>query len=464
MFVHVLGSASLGSADRVRASIALMHAEAACGPTIIVVTALPGVMEQLARAADLRASAGAVDNRILLEIEERHFEIVRATVDVKRQSSAIAGVRHQVNQLEDILDGIALLRELSPRTCDMVTAYGERLAAYVFSEGLKERRADVRLYDSCDLVVTDERFGCARVKLAESRERIVRALAGSTVTTVAPGGVGATAAGHITTLGRAGNKLVASTIAAALEAQELVVWTDTDGILTADPARVAGARPIPSMSYVEAMEMMHFGGDFLYPPSLIPAIRHGIPIRVRNAFNPAFKGTMVGAGSAPERRFTGISSMHEIALLLIQGSGMVGVTGTAMRLFSALAGAGVNIILISQASSEHSICVGIASADAAAAKHAVEKSFAEELEEGLIDDVTVEEGLSIVAVVGERMKHTMGLAALIFGTLGEAKVNVKAIAQGSSELNVSIVIDAADEQRALEALHRSLIELEGKPA
>jgi aspartokinase/homoserine dehydrogenase 1 len=464
MFVHALGSAALGSSAQVCASLRLMHAEAARGPAIIVVTALPGVMDLLMRAADMAVSGEAGDDGLLREIERRHFEIIRDAVDLKRQSGAIAGVRQQVNQLGDILDGISLLRELSQRTRDMVTAWGEWLAAYVFFEGLKEIRASVRLLDTRDLVVTDDRFTHARIKFAESRERILRAFGGSAVTTVVPGGVGATVKGDITTLGRAGSKLVASTIAAALKAQELVVWTCTDGILTADPGRVATARPISCMSYVEAMELMHFSGDFLYPPSLIPAMKHGIPICVRNAFNPEFAGTMIRAGIASEHRFTGISSMDEIALLQIQGGGMVGVTGIAMRLFSALAGAGVNVILISQASSEHSICVGISSADASRAKRAVEESFAPELDEGLIDDVSVEDGLAIVAVVGERMKHTMGLAAIIFGTLGEAKVNVKAVAQGSSELNVSIVIDAADQQRALEALHRSLIEGERKLA
>lgn len=206
MFVYVLGSTALKSTSQVCASMELMHAEAARGPAVIVVTALPGVTELLAQAAAMMARGDAGDDGILHGIEERHFQIIRAAVDVKRQSGAIAGVRHQVNQLADILDGIALLRELSPRTRDMVTAWGERLAAYVFSEGLKERRADVRLFDSRDLVVTDDRFTRARVRFAESRERITQAFGRSAVTTIVPGGVGATAAGDVTTLGRGGQQ------------------------------------------------------------------------------------------------------------------------------------------------------------------------------------------------------------------------------------------------------------------
>jgi aspartokinase/homoserine dehydrogenase 1 len=460
MFVHALGSASLGSSGEIRRSIDLMRAEAALGRTIIVTAPFRGVAGLLAKAAEAALEESEPYEPLLRSIEERHFEVVHEGMHIRRQSSVIAGIRHQINQLEDVLGGVALLHELSPRTRDMISSWGGRLAGYVFSECLRELRPDVRLMDARDLILTDDRFTRARIIIEESRSRIARAFAGAAFTAVVPGGCGATAAGEIATLGRAGNKLTASTLASALEARELVIWTDTDGLLTADPAKVPSARPIQRMNYIEAMEMMHFGGDFLYPPSLIPAMRKGITIRVRNVNNPSFEGTLLTARCAEDRLFTGISSMNDIALLQIQGSGMVGVTGTAMRLFTALAEAGVNVILISQASSEHSICVGILSSDAEKAKRAVTEAFRGDLEDGLIDEISVEDGHSILAVVSERMRHTPGLAAMIFGTLGEAKVNVKAAAQGSSELNVSFVIDGADAQRALLALHRTLIENE----
>lgn len=456
MIIHALGRSALASPDRVQASIALIVEEARRGPLLLVLSPLPGVPERLSLAADTVLDGGAVEP-ILREVEESHFAVVRDTVDIKRQSGVIAGVRHRMNQIEDVLGGVGLLRELSPRTADMVAAHGRWLAAYVFSEGLKEHLPDVRLLDPRDLIVTDDRYGSAHVRFAESRERIRKALSGASFCAVVPGSIGATAGGNATTLGRSGGKLSASVLAAAAGAAELVVWTESDGILTADPKRVAAARPIERMSYVEATEIMHFGG-FLYPPALIPAMKHRVPIRVRNGSNPDFAGTLISAQCVEDRRFAGISVMDDVALLLIQGSGMVGVTGVAMRLFGALARAGVNVILISQASSEHSICVGILAADSVRAQDAVTEEFKIELDEGLIDDVTFEDRLSIVAVVGERMKRTMGLAAIIFGTLGDADVNVKAIAQGSSELNVSIVIDAADSSRALEALHARLIE------
>jgi aspartokinase/homoserine dehydrogenase 1 len=433
-----------------------MSAEASRGPSVIVVSALAGVPEQLARAAEATLDGETIEP-VLRDVEERHFAVVRNSVDIKRQSGVIAGVRHRMNQVEDVLGGVGLLRELSPRTADMIAAHGRWLASYVFSEGLKERLPDVRLLDPRELIVTDDRFDSAHVRFAESRERIRKALSGTSFCAVAAGSVGATAAGDATTLGRGGGKLSASVLAAAAGASELVIWTESDGILTADPKRVAAARPIERMSYVEATEIMHFGG-FLYPPALIPAMKHRVPIRVRNASNPGFAGTLISSECVEDRRFAGISVMDDVALLLIQGSGMVGVTGVAMRLFRALARAGVNVILISQASSEHSICVGILAADSVRAQDAVTEEFKTELDEDLIDDVTFEDRLSILAVVGERMKRTMGLAAIIFGTLGDADVNIKAIAQGSSELNVSIVIDEADSSRALEALHKVLIE------
>jgi aspartokinase/homoserine dehydrogenase 1 len=241
----------------------------------------------------------------------------------------------------------------------------------------------------------------------------------------------------------------------------MVIWTDTDGIMTADPRKVAAARTIATMSYVEAIEMMHFGGDFLYPPALIPAVKHGIPIRVVNACHPNHPGTLIGREHGTPGVVTGVSSLEGIALLQIQGSGMIGVTGVAMRLFAALAGADVNVILISQASSEHSICVVIGEPDAAKARGAVEQAFRADLDQQLIDEVSAETGLTIVAVVGEHVKDAVGLASRIFGSLGAARVNVKAVAQGASERVVSIVIDAGDERRALEALHGALFESEG---
>jgi bifunctional aspartokinase / homoserine dehydrogenase 1 len=458
MRIHTFDRDALSSPTQVRRSIEIIHHEASKGPLTAVIPPLDGVPELLAETAESAKSGDTGFEAAIREIEANHFGIIYETVDVRRQSAVISGVRHQVNQLEDLLSGIAAIRELSGRTADLVASWGHWLAAYVFSEGLRELRPDVHLLDTRDLIVTDSSFTRARVRYEESRARILQHFTGAPLTTVATGGLGFTPAGEVTTLGMSGSCLTASVLAAALQAQELTVWTCTDGILTADPEKVPSARPIPQMTYTEAMEMMHFGGNFLYPPSLIPAIKHHIAIRVRNVRNPAVPGSVLSDTCTETRHFTGISSMDDIALLRIQGNGMVGVTGVSMRLFGALASAGINVILISQASSEHSICAGIMSADSDRARKAVEENFAVELSQGLIDDVAVDGDLSIVAVVGERMRKTMGLAAKIFTTIARESINIKAIAQGSSEQNISIVIDASEQKRALQALHRSLIE------
>jgi aspartokinase/homoserine dehydrogenase 1 len=458
MRIHTFDCDALSSPAQVRAAVGIIHEEASKGPLTVVVPPLDGVPEMLTSTAESAKSGDTEFEPALRKMEALHFDVIYETVDVRRQSQVISGVRHQVNQLEDLLVGIAAIGELSARTTDLIASWGSLLAAYVFSEGLRELDPAVHLLDTRELIATDSSFTRARVFLEESRNRIRQRFSGSPRTIVATGGLGTTPAGEVTTLGLSGSCLTASVIAAALPAEDLTVWTQTDGILSADPEKVAAARPIVRMTYAEAMEMMHFGGNFLYPPALIPAIKHHIPIIVRNILNPAFSGSVLSEACGEQRHFTGISSMDDIALLRIQGNGMVGVTGVSMRLFGALAKAGVNVILISQASSEHSICAGIMSADATRAKSAVEENFAAELAQGLIDDVTVDENLSILAVVGERMRRIMGMAAKIFSTLAQESVNIKAIAQGSSEQNISIVVDASDQSRALRALHRSLIE------
>lgn len=447
-------------AARMADAIGVVDDAARPSAAVAVVSSLPDVASEL-RAAATKAATGGSYEPELVAIEARHFDLVRRVVALRRQSEVLASIRQQVNLLEDLLGGIALIREASPRTLDTVTVHGEWLSAYVFCECLRERKPDVRFVDTRQVLVTDASFGQAKARFDESRARIGRLFDVGPLGTVVTASIGATRDGDATTFGRGGSRYAGSALAAMLGAEELVVWTDTDGIMTADPRKVPAARTIDSMGYVEAMEMMHFGGDFLYPPALIPAVTHDIPIRVLNAFRPAHAGTLIRRRPGCARAVTGISSVGGIALLQIQGSGMVGVTGVAMRLFAALAGADVNIVLISQASSEHSICTGIREADAARALEAVERAFRADRDQQLVDEVGAETGLVILAVVGERMTSAPGLTATIFNTLGASRVNVKAIAQGASERNVSIVIRAEDERRALNALHAALFDAGG---
>jgi|WetSurMetagenome_2_1015567.scaffolds.fasta_scaffold20319_1 bifunctional aspartokinase / homoserine dehydrogenase 1 len=461
MRVHSIDRVSLQSTAQIAEMIRCLRNEAERAPVVAVVASLADVAAQLQVAAADAASGGSRYEADLRAIEERHFDIVRGIVDLKRQSEVLASIRQRFNLLDDLLHGVALIQELSPRTLDLVVANAEWLSAFVFFAGFREERPDARFIDGTQVLVTDRQFTQAKVRLAESRARVGRLFDEGRPGVVVTDALGATAEGECTTLGRGGSRYAASSLAAVLDADELVIWTDTDGIMTADPLKVPAARSIALMSDVEAMEMMHFGGDFLYPPALIPAVKQDVPIRVVNTFRPAHPGTLIHRRHAPSRVVTGVSSLVGIALLQIQGSGMVGVTGVAMRLFAALAGADVNVILITQASSEQSICVGIDEADADKARQAVEDVFQGDRDDYLIDEVGVERGLAIVAVVGDRIKNATGLASTIFGALGAARVNVKAVAQGASERNVSIVVDARDEIAALNALHSALFGADG---
>jgi bifunctional aspartokinase / homoserine dehydrogenase 1 len=456
MKVHSIDKVSLQSPSQIEDTIRCVHEEAERSPLVAVVASLPDVSAELQAAAADAAGGGSEYEHRLRAIEARHFDVVHRIVGLRRQSEVLASIRQRFNLLEDLLHGVALIRELSPRTLDMVVANGEWLSSFVFCAGLRERKPDVRFIDCRQALVTDRQFGQAKVRLADSRARIGGLFSAGTPGAIVTCALGATPDDECTTLGRGGSRYAASALAAVLDAEELVIWTDTDGIMSADPLKVPSARTIDVMSYVEAMEMMHFGGDFLYPPALIPTVKQGIPIRVVNAFAPSKPGTLIHRHRETSRVVTGVSSLGGIALLQIQGSGMVGVTGVAMRLFAALAGADVNVILITQASSEQSICVGIEEVDAEKARSAVEQVFEGDREDHLIDEVGVESGLAIVAVVGDRIKNATGLASRIFGALGAARVNVKAVAQGASERNVSMVVDAADELKALNALHGAL--------
>jgi bifunctional aspartokinase / homoserine dehydrogenase 1 len=458
MRVHTIGSVSLHSPSHFADMIGIINQDAARDSVIVVPSSLPDVRAELRAAAAAAAAGDSSHEGVLKDIEARHFEIARHVVDLKRQSQVIASIRQQFNLLDDLIGGIALIRDLSPRTLDMVLGFGPWLSAYLFCEGFRELRPDVRFLDARQFLVTDHGFTQAKIRLDESRSAVQARIEQPKLHAAVVAARGGTPSDEVTTFGRGSSRYAASALAAMLHARELVIWTDTDGIMTADPRKVPAARSIPCTSYLEAMEMMHFGGEFLYPPALTPAVKQRIPIRVVNSFRPEHPGTLLVGAQRCTCRMTGLSSLEGVALLQIRGSGLIGVTGAAMRLFAALAGADVNVILISQASSEQSICVGIREADAARARAAVEEAFRDDLAQHALDEISVEGGLAILAVVGENIRGTIGVASTIFGALGAAQVNVRAAAQGSSALNVSIVIDADDELPALNALHRALFE------
>ncbi|MCS7012468.1 MAG: bifunctional aspartate kinase/homoserine dehydrogenase I [Chloroherpetonaceae bacterium] len=463
MKVLKFGGTSVGTPQSIEQVIQLSLEARKHSKIAVVVSAFSGVTDELLSLTHLAAEGDEQYRTKLQQLESRHLDAVKALIHVQRQSSILAGVKKMLNELEEVLNGVFLIKEYTPRTMDFILSFGERLSAYIVTEAFKEQGVDAEYLDARLVVKTDDNFGAARVD-AETTYQNIRSYFGlRPALQVITGFIGSTPQGQTTTLGRGGSDYTAALFAAALGATEIQIWTDVNGFMTADPRKVPDAFPIPQMTYNEALEMSNSGAKVLYAPTIQPAMSAGIPIRILNTFNPAFEGTLI-CSELPNRPFPvcGISSLDDVALLRVEGTGLVRALGSAKRLFGALADAKVNVIFISQASSEHSICVAVAPKDAKAAKAAIQKEFALEIAAGKLHDVEVETDLSIIAAVGENMRRRTGIAGWFFQTLGKNGINIVAIAQGSSELNISVVIDKRDESKALNALHEAFFLSEKK--
>ncbi|MDR1863554.1 MAG: bifunctional aspartate kinase/homoserine dehydrogenase I, partial [Treponema sp.] len=461
MLVLKFGGTSVGSPEAVEKLIAILKDGEHRGRTrAVVVSAFSGATDTLIQMGRKAAEGDPAYQAAAEALKKRHQDMAAAFLTGPALESALGDTEQTVSELLELLKGIAVLRELSLRTQDLIMSFGERLAAPLIAAifngaGIPSSSLDARL-----LVKTDNRFGKARLLRDESYGRI-RSFFSALPPENAPlpvvtGFIASAMDGAATTLGRGGSDLTAAVFAAALGAGELEIWTDVDGILTADPKFVKDSLRIESISYEEAMELSHFGAKVIYPPTIRPAWEKGIPIRVLNTFNPRGQGTRIVKDPDPGPfLIRGISSMNDIALVRVQGPGMVGVTGSSSRLFGALGRRGVNIILITQSSSEYSICFAILPSDMAAAEAAVKEEFAVEIAAALIDLPVIETDLSIIAVVGSKMKKTSGICGKVFHSLGRNGINVAAIAQGSSEINISAIIARQDEAKALNAIHEA---------
>jgi aspartokinase/homoserine dehydrogenase 1 len=465
MLVLKFGGTSVGSPEAIEKLIAVLKdGEHRDRVRVVVVSAFSGVTDSLIRMSR-KAAAGDPLYRDELEIiDRRHRETAQFFLSDDALESVLSALRETVSELSKVLDGVAVLRDLSPRAQDLVMSFGERLSAPLIAGILCSRNLNAAYLDTRSIIKTDDHFGKALFFPAESYPRIrsffdslaVKSAGSKIPIQVASGFIASNMEDITTTLGRGGSDLTAAILGTALDAEEVEIWTDVDGILTADPRQVKNAFRIESISYEEAMELSHFGAKVIYPPTIRPALEKGIPIRIRNTFNPFCPGTSIVKDADPGVfPIRGISSMSNMALVRIEGSGMVGVTGFSARLFGALARHGVNIIFISQSSSEYSICFAVIPPDAAEAGKAAEEEFAREIAAGAIEPPVIETDMSIIAVVGSRMKHTSGVSGKVFHALGRNGINVIAIAQGSSELNISAVISGQDEAKALNAIHEA---------
>jgi aspartokinase/homoserine dehydrogenase 1 len=460
MQVLKFGGSSVATAPNLQRVARLVAAASQQAPTVVVVSALGGTTDVLIEAGRLAATGSEEYRTTLKQLEERHLEAVRGLLPIPDQSAVLSLVKTYCNELDSICDGVFSLGELSNRTLDRLVSYGELLSSRLLAACLKAQGSAHVWQDSRQLIRTNSNYGFAAVDTAVTNQQIQEFVAAQpSAVYVVPGFIGSDAQGATTTLGRGGSDYTAAIFAGALAATRLEIWTDVSGMMTADPRLVTLARPIPRISYQEAMELSHFGAKVLYPPTIQPVMSQGIPLWIKNTFAPEDEGTLVEVSPpANQDVVRGLSSISQLALLNLEGSGMVGIPGFSRRLFGALAQQRINVILITQSSSEHSICVAVRAADAAVAQAVVNEEFSTEIAAGKVEPLRCETDLAIVALVGEQMRNHPGISGRMFGALGQNGVNIRAIAQGSSERNISAVIRTADVRKAINVLHEEFFE------
>ena len=463
MQVLKFGGTSVGSPQAIEQVCGIIAKYPRKGHMVIVVSAMSGITDKLIQSGQLAGQAQEQYKNILQEIEARHLDTIRALFPITAQSGLLSQVKKQLNQLESLCDGIFQVGELSRRSLDKIMSFGELLSSWLIAEKLKHTGLKTTWKDSRELIVTDAQFGHALVNFEATDYQITGYFQHpSSEYTILPGFIAATGERETTTLGRGGSDYTAAIVAAAMDASVLEIWTDVSGMMTADPRLVPQAIAIPHISYEEAMELSHFGAKVIYPPTIQPVMNRRIPIRIRNTFAPDDYGTLIQDNGEKPFPVTGISGIRQIALLTLEGSGMVGIPGFSKRLFDALLQEKVNVILITQSSSEHSITVGIHENDMLKAKAAVDSEFAQEIHDKRIEPLNVEKELCIVAVVGDNMKNHHGMSGKLFGALGRNAINVRAIAQGSTEKNISAVINRNDVRKALNVIHEAFFESESR--
>ncbi len=454
--VHKFGGTSLGDAQRILGAADLIKAAARRGPVVAVASAMGGVTDQLLAAArDAEGGRVAASRSLVESLRARHEATAQA---LSRETGArVAFDERPLEELGTALSGVALLRERSPRVTDLIASFGERLSAPLLAAALSARGMPAAAVDARRILVTDEKHGAASCDRKRSDSRIRRQLLRllrKGIVPVVTGFIGKSPSGETTTLGRSGSDTTAAVLGAALRARRVVIWTDVDGVLSADPRIVRGARLLPRLSYREAAEMTYFGAKVLHFPAVIPAIAAGIPLVIRNALHPEVPGTTIATKGDGKTGIRAVTAIPGLCLLSLDGRGMTGVPGIAARVFGAMARLGVSVVMFSQASSEQNIALVVPEAERSRAVLALEHEFRYEKLAGSIDGVTARAPVAVVAAVGEGMRGTPGIAAKVFAAVARAGVNVEAIAQGSSECNISFCVDGKDREKAVRALHR----------
>ena len=452
MKIMKFGGTSVGSVDSIQKVKQIVEAEKE--PVIVVVSALGGITDQLIRTATMATRGDIAYESEFDNMVRRHEDMIQQLIPAGSEKRALGKKIHALlDELKDIYQGLYLLKDISSNMEDTVVSYGERLSSLIVGALIK----DAEVFDSRSFMKTERKHGKHLLDSDLSGRLIRETFRELPKVSVVPGFISSDKnTGRVTNLGRGGSDYTAAVIAAVLEASILEIWTDVDGFMTADPRVISTAYAIEELSYVEAMELCNFGAKVVYPPTIYPAFHENIPILIKNTFNPEAQGTIIRAQLSDNTKpIKGISSINDTALITVQGLGMVGVIGVNHRIFRTLAQNGISVFLVSQASSENSTSIGVCNSDAELACQVLNAEFAKEIATGEINNVTAEKGLATVAIVGENMKHTPGIAGKLFGTLGRNGINVIACAQGASETNISFVVDATWLRKTLNVIHDS---------
>jgi aspartokinase/homoserine dehydrogenase 1 len=466
--VMKFGGTSVSGAERIAgvADIArdffagrLPHANSADRRLVIVVSAFSGVTDALIQAA--RSAAGRDEQtfrQVAQDLRQKHWAAIETLVPFgDRQAGLRAEVEALVSGFENLCRAITILGELTPRGLDAVVSLGERLSARITAAALAERGIPSQAVDATGLIVTDDCFGEAMPQMQPTRQKsreVLLPLLEQNIAPVVTGFIGATADGVTSTLGRGGSDYSVAILGSCLDSDEIWIWTDVNGVMTADPRIVREAHTLPHISYGEAAELAYFGGKVLHPKTMLPAMEKNIPIRILNTFEPQHPGTIVTTGNGNGRTVKAITTIRDLGMVMVEGRGMMGVPGIAAKVFSAVAHEGISVLMISQASSEQSICFIIRQRDSARAIAALERTFELELARHNIDRVSTQSNVAIVTVVGAGMRGTPGIGAKVFGALGQRKINVISVAQGSSEYNLSLVVKQDEAHDAVRAIHQ----------
>lgn len=452
MKVLKFGGTSVGSVESILSVKKIVEAEKE--PVVVVVSALGGITDKLIKTSKLALAGDLSYQSEFDEIAVRHHQMIEAVIPSgENKERLLETIDALLDELKSIYQGVYLIRDLSPKTSAAIVSYGERLSSNIVAVLID----GVKWFDSRTFIKTEIKSGRQLLASDLTHELVKQAFVDLPKVSLVPGFISTDAdSGEVTNLGRGGSDYTASIIAAALDASFLEIWTDVDGFMTADPKVISTAYTINELSYVEAMELCNFGAKVVYPPTIYPVCVKNIPILIKNTFNPSGKGTVIKSDIAEDQKpIKGISSINGTTLITVSGLSMVGVIGVNRRIFSALANNGISVFLVSQASSENSTSIGVRDADADAACEVLNAEFSKEIETGAMYRMTAESGLATVAIVGENMKHTPGIAGKLFGTLGRSGINVIACAQGASETNISFVVDGLFLRKTLNVIHDS---------